>query len=514
MDGTQSAASAMSESAYEFRPNRKTAPHDARPKSRPATLFTRFLATTVGGVILLTAACLWITSSAISEFSREDGQFHNELLARAIETIIEPELLAWIATAPFIAAEDVPTYPAYQRLEAKLAPIIAEKDILKIEIYRSDGKIVFNNGLHEFGDLVDQDNTAFWEAVSGNTFTELEYDEEFIDIDGSVNIRDSVSSYIPIYLNDKIIGVFEIYSDYSITKSLAEKYFPIIALWVIVGFTALYAVIAFYVWRAQRALTAAWNQQETLHASNARLMIATQTAEQTSKSKSAFLATMSHELRSPLNAVIGFSEEGVKCWDRLPAETLRDYFAQIRDSGASLLALVNAVLDMSRLEAGKMPVTLEAIDPSDSARAIAAELRPVAEKQRNSLSLELPDRALSVLSDELKLRQILRNLIGNALKFTKGGAVVVSVIDTQEADWPAAIIVQDDGVGIAEDQIEPLFEPFNQASNQLDRSHEGAGLGLAIVRQLADLLGCELKVESQVGRGTRFTLTMAATPTQ
>ena len=222
--------------------------------------------------------------------------------------------------------------------------------------------------------------------------------------------------------------------------------------------------------------------------------------------KSDFLATMSHELRTPLNSIIGFSEV------LLAAGNLTDkqhrYAANIMTGGQQLLALINDILELAKLEAGKMrlhPATLSVPDVCDQA---AAMFRPQAEKKNIDLRVQVDPGSPPVRQDAGKVHQILTNLLSNAVKFTpEGGRVTLKAA----ADGHDLVLtVTDTGVGIAPEEQDLIFEKFRQAANPLTREQGGTGLGLSIVRELAKLLGGDVGLHSELGRGSTFTVRVTA----
>ncbi len=218
--------------------------------------------------------------------------------------------------------------------------------------------------------------------------------------------------------------------------------------------------------------------------------------------KSDFLATMSHELRTPLNSILGFSEVLLSA-DQLGDKQLR-WVRNIQTSGERLLNLINDILDLAKIEAGKMQIRLEEFSIHDVAEGLLNMFRPLAEKKNIDLRGQI-DPAVPVLrQDVVKLQQILSNLLSNAIKFTpEGGRVLLRA----EADACQVVLtVTDTGVGIAPEEQELVFEKFRQSGNPLTREHTGTGLGLSIVRELAKLLGGEVTLQSELGRGSTFTV--------
>jgi len=221
-------------------------------------------------------------------------------------------------------------------------------------------------------------------------------------------------------------------------------------------------------------------------------------AEIASEAKSRFLATMSHELRTPLNAIIGFAEL-LLMRDVEQREQRRGYITDIRNSGAHLLALINDILDYSKLEADHLPLSETVFDLRrflhDSVRLVRAQ----AEAAGVILRLPTPP-AIALKGDERRLRQCVVNLLANAIKFAPHGEVTVLAAVTESAG--IEIRVADTGCGIPADQLERVFEPFHQVENELSRATNGTGLGLPLSRKLAERHGGTLVLESRVGRGT------------
>jgi signal transduction histidine kinase/CheY-like chemotaxis protein len=229
-------------------------------------------------------------------------------------------------------------------------------------------------------------------------------------------------------------------------------------------------------------------------------------AEKANQVKSSFLANMSHELRTPLNAIIGYSEMLLEeAEDTGQAELLPDVH-KILAAGKHLLDLINAVLDLSKIEAGKMELYLETFDVPALANEVGAIIKPLLEKNGNSFRLTVDPAVQTMRSDQTKLRQSLLNLLSNASKFTSGGAVALDI--RMLPGQTLAFAVSDTGVGMTEEQIARLFEPFSQGDASTSRKYGGTGLGLVISRRFARMLGGEITVESEQGKGSTFTLTL------
>jgi len=222
--------------------------------------------------------------------------------------------------------------------------------------------------------------------------------------------------------------------------------------------------------------------------------------------KSDFLATMSHELRTPLNSIIGFSEVLLSADNLL--EKQHRYAGNIMTGGRNLLALINDILELAKLEAGKMRLHVEPIQLTALCEGAAGLMRQSAEKKNIDLKVIVEPATLKAVQDAGKLHQILANLLSNAVKFTpEGGRVILrAALDGEDL----VLGVADTGVGIAPEEQELVFDKFRQAANPLTREQGGTGLGLSIVRELAKLLGGDVTLQSEFGRGSTFTVRVTA----
>ncbi len=237
------------------------------------------------------------------------------------------------------------------------------------------------------------------------------------------------------------------------------------------------------------------SQSETLQKAEAA-------ANEASKAKSQFLANMSHELRTPLNAIIGYSEMLQEEAEDLGAPDIKPDLQKIQGAGRHLLGLINDILDLSKIEAGKMSLYLESVDVAQMLHDVAATVRPLVEKNGNALVLEVAPDIGSIRSDVTKTRQVLLNLLSNASKFTEKGRITLSARRVQDR---IEFSVADTGIGMTPEQLGRLFQSFSQADSSTSKKYGGTGLGLALSRRFCQLMGGELGVTSVFGHGSTFT---------
>ena len=241
-------------------------------------------------------------------------------------------------------------------------------------------------------------------------------------------------------------------------------------------------------------------QAEELREANRRL-------EEYNRLKAEFVANMSHELRTPLTAIIGFAQlaQLTSGKGEMP-KRYADAFERILRNGQHLLALINDVLDVSKIEAGRMKIHREHVDLVEVVQGAFAELQSLAERKGLEYRLRVPGRLPLAYTDPLRVRQVVINLLSNAAKFTARGRVEAELVPHDDAHF--RIVVKDTGIGIESRSLPIIFERFRQVDGSMTRSASGVGLGLSIVRQIVDLLGGEIEVTSRVGEGSTFTVTL------
>jgi two-component system sensor histidine kinase/response regulator len=241
-----------------------------------------------------------------------------------------------------------------------------------------------------------------------------------------------------------------------------------------------------------------------------QLRITQRQAEAATRAKSDFLASMSHELRTPLNAIILYSELlQEEARDEAPPQAAIPDLQRIQSAGNHLLALINGILDLSKIEAGKMTLSLEPFDVRAMVHELVDTVGPLVQQNKNSLTVNCADNLGTMFADLMKTRQVLLNLLSNAAKFTRNGAITLDVTRDVIGGQPSVVFgVTDTGLGMTPEQAGKIFDPFTQGDVTTTRKYGGTGLGLAIVSRFCRLMGGRVSVESDLGRGSRFTCSL------
>ncbi len=276
----------------------------------------------------------------------------------------------------------------------------------------------------------------------------------------------------------------------------------------LVAFTMYLVFAAQGPWNVQDRTQAAKSLIMKLEEQSLELDEARRRAEAASRAKSDFLARMSHELRTPLNSVVGFTNLLLRR-EATPPEIARDYLGRIKSNGVYLLALINDILDITRIERGRLDIKMEPVDLEVLVRETVSQLESRIHGGNASMSVQAPDVLLPLRADEVRLRQVLVNLVGNAIKFTPSGWIQVA-IRADDGGRPFAVDVTDTGVGISPQQMERVFAAFEQGDGSTTRRFGGTGLGLAISRSLCEGMGFTLSVVSAEGQGSTFTIGCAS----
>ncbi|GAB6041258.1 response regulator [Endothiovibrio diazotrophicus] len=371
----------------------------------------------------------------------------------------------------------------------------------KVKFFTADGRVLHSSDPTEIGTR--NERTYFRNQVAlGHTYTKV-VTKERMSLEGETMDRDVVETYIPLMRDGRFRGAFELYYDITGRKARLDALLSRASLLLI---TATAALLGAVLWLLLRIA----GEFEQRSRAEARLEEARREAEAANRAKSEFLATMSHEIRTPMNAIIGMAE--LLAETELTAEQ-RKYTDIFRSAGDSLLALINDILDLSKVEAGQLELDYTPFELNELTDGV---LDVVAVRARDKglelLSRIAPDVPPHLGGDPARLRQVLFNLLGNAVKFTHKGHVLLEVERAPDDPRMLRFSVTDTGIGIPEECRERIFETFSQGGMGITRVYGGTGLGLAICRRLVELMGGRFELESRPGAGSTFRFTTPFNP--
>jgi signal transduction histidine kinase len=312
----------------------------------------------------------------------------------------------------------------------------------------------------------------------------------------------------PLLVDSKLVGVMAIASRHSLERSALESA-AAVADAVAVGIERKHAEaeVARYTRHLEDSHETQRENAQQLATLVKELRVAQKHAEAATRAKSDFLASMSHELRTPLNAILLYSELLEEIAEEQGHQSFITDLQRINSAGKHLLDLINGILDLSKIEAGKMTVSYETFKIRTMLDELVDTVEPLVQKNNNTLTVNCVGAIGTMTSDLTKTRQILLNLLSNAAKFTRAGAIVLDVELCMVEDRPSVeFTVTDTGVGMTPEQAAKVFDPFTQADVTTTRKYGGTGLGLALVSRFCRLLGGEVAVESKPNAGSRFSV--------
>ena len=478
-------------------------------------------------VLVMTLVLSWAYHLKEVGAQVESTEARNRMLALAFANAIRPEFDSFLYQEAGTAARG-PQDPRTQQLRETLERMTRGIPVFKIKIFNIEGRTIFSTDGGELGEDKSM-NPLFRIARNGKTTSELTHRGAAIISERRVAELDIVSTYIPIVgENGRIIAVFELYSDVTEALSGIEQASVRLVAGLALIFASLYGILLLIVGRADRILRRQyrelWSKQRLISAKNRELQIeiagrhdmemalrqSERAAAKANQAKTDFLSSISHELRTPLHAILGFTQllESEPTAPLAPAQ--RRFVDQILKAGRHLLQLINEILDLASIEAGKIRLSVEPVEVS----AVVAECLPLIQEMalKRGITVSAPESfgGMRVLADYMKLKQSLLNLLSNAIKYNlPEGKVHIDV--RAVSDQRIRISVEDTGLGIPQSRLGELFQPFHRLDSG-GQDVEGTGIGLALTRSLVRAMDGEVGVSSVELQGSIFWMDLPAAP--
>lgn len=425
---------------------------------------------------------------------------HNVSVAKSFINSTWNDISNFVALSSNISNSELKNHPQTNQLHNTLIKQMHGLNVVKVKVYNPEGITVFSTDPRQISEDKSK-NKGFIHAMSGFVASEITFRDEFDAFEHYIVDRDLVFSYIPVRKNnddsEPIIAVMELYSDVTpLVKIISNDRIKIVSS-VSFIMVALYLFLFVIVRHANNIIV---QQHKKRNLQEKETIVAKEEAEFANRSKSELLSRMSHELRTPMNAILGFSQLLQIDDDNLTDEQ-KESVDYIMKGGVHLLSLINEVLDISEIDAGGMVLQMEAVS-LDSAINSAVLLTRSLTSKRNIKLQSPPETNLCVIADRQRLKQVLVNLISNAIKYNhEGGYVLINVSPATSGKVRISII--DNGFGIESDNKEILFEPFHRFSDQKENI-EGTGIGLSVTKKLVKLMNGRIGVESEYKVGSTF----------
>jgi len=439
----------------------------------------------------------------------EGGEVAHIALTQAFANSMWPRFSGYLTRVERLDGDALRARPETAEIREAIRTLTHGLPVLKVKIYNPDGLTVYSSTEAQIGEDK-RSNPGFLSAARDDKpASKLSRRGKFSSFSGEVYDRDIVETYAPIHAllpggEGEVEAVFEFYSDVTPLMVQIDQVQKKLLLSLSALFGTLYGALFLIVRRADRILK---RQYSEILANQQALRREKLQAEAAERAKSEFLANMSHEIRTPMTAILGYAERLLEQGrtDDAPLGEI-EALETIHRNGEHLLEIINGVLDLSKIESGRLEPQLSPFSPTALVEEVVTLMRPRADEKGLTLEFEVDGSVpAAVESDPTRIRQVLINLIGNALKFTEAGIVRVTVgHHGQSANPMLQLTVSDTGIGMASAQTGEMFEAFTQADAAATRKFGGTGLGLAICDRLTSLMEGTIEVESQPGQGSVF----------
>ena len=503
---------------------------------QPRFRLLRYFSTMSAIMIGLTAIVLGLFYGRIARSHLMTmGERNNIALTQAFANSIWPQFSPFLTSSSQLGQdatqvqEALRAHPETAQLRRAVLDLMQGLSVVKVKIYTLDGQTVFSTQASQIGEDK-SGNAGFQSARAGRVASELTHRDSFSAFEQMIEDRDVLSSYLPIHRGQSsqtVEGVFEIYTDVTPLLLNIKRTQKQVVIGVTLGLGCLYAVLFLIVRRADRIIRhqhsaleveirARQQAQAALSEHNANLEVAVQqrtaqleeakeVAETANRAKSEFLANMSHELRTPLHSILSFADLGLEKVDKGSLDKLSRYLEQITQGGTTLLRLVDALLDLAKLEAGKMEFEFQESDLGRLLATVADEFSSMLESRQLSVHFSPPTSAMMAYLDPERIKQVVRNLMSNAVKFSPEGSNIE--LSIEQEDQTLVVHVRDHGPGIPEAERATIFEKFVQSS-LTNTGAGGTGLGLAICREIIEVHQGRLWVDNAPDGGSVFSFAL------
>ena len=481
-----------------------TEPTSAAPRRSRLRLIHSFLI--LGGMVVLLGAFTlsYFNRSVSNDQFTSLAEQNNVALTQAFANAVWPDFESFLTGAGRRSAEDIRGDPNTAALKDAVRHLVHGTEVLKIKIYNTAGMTVFSTDPAQIGGDYSK-NERFLAALNGQMASELERRDTFLALDGERKNVWVLSSYIAIRPGGaagEIVGIAETYTDVSAFQAELDYTGSLLVGTSAIVLLLIFVFLAAIVFFAERVL-------QRQHAHNIALAEHAARADAASRAKSEFLANMSHELRTPLNAILGFAELITsEILGPVGTPRYKEYAGDIQRSGRHLLGIINDVLDLVQIETGRARVSLDIVDVCDVGRDVVRLMSRQAATKNVALRFAANCSADPITSDEGKIRQILFNLISNALKFTPEGGSVTITINQDPIGRRTTLRVADTGIGMRPEDVPVALASFGQIGNAFQQNGQGIGLGLPLTKKFAELLGGAFDIESAPGKGTVITIAL------